>query len=111
MRGQTLQVEGTIGTDSRADGEGLLFLLLVLLLLAATAKATGAGLALEVDYQSRPGLLLVPFKAGEVGLVELVVGLLVLGQSRRSLHVVVGRGLYGNVPASCKPCGWRPERP
>lgn len=38
-------------------------------------------MALEVDDQPRPGLLLVPLKAGEVGLVELVVGLLVLGQS------------------------------
>jgi hypothetical protein len=82
LRDQTIQVEGTIGTDSRVGGGYLLVLLLVLLLLATATSEPGRGrLLLKVNNKSRPGLLLVPLKASEVGLVELVIGLLVPGQS------------------------------
>lgn len=54
----------------------VLLVLLLLALLAAAARGEGGGwLGAEVDDQTGPGLFLVPFEAGEVGFLELVIGL------------------------------------
>ncbi len=45
-------------------------------LLALLLAHRRAGVFAQVHHQPGPALLLVPFEAGQVGLIELVIGLL-----------------------------------